>query len=352
MDSRLFEYYLANGNSPVLGFEAEALSAFEELVPEDWLPSNPYLSGYSIPIELGLAWCLLRDVAGAKKLLLRAAEQTTIRGHPEFSLRAEIHAAAFLRHLGIELEFLLPSKQKKQKTPDIKAVWGGAPIDIEVRAASQKHNHTLFQSSLYDLAEQIEFRSDADITIYLNGSLEAAGVRDIGSASCTVAPGGFAEAADWWRVVAAHPGNPGVPEPMPPTWWGRPNFNSVRLLTTDKGAQRVTVRSMVPVESYFGPVRDKADNPQRTGDYTYIIALEVSRFPDVEQRLIHEIEKAAPAWDHVSAVLLFFPFFSTHKLTWRAALWRNPYAVRPTPEGFLSQLGEKIRLFPVTAWPT
>ena len=176
---------------------------------------------------------------------------------------------------------------------------------------------------------------DASYGIFIASELEHDLLERIVDAVLATAPGQRTEVAGEWCVVAGteEEGDKFVGggfEALAPEWWekGGPSFRSVSRMV-DPASPAVQVCTKVPLTSYINPIRRKAERPQRTGDYPYVIALDTSELPGPD-RVTGELEGFLALWPDVSGVLLMMPFFAIlGPRTWRTWFIPNPHAARP-----------------------
>lgn len=353
--SPLAQVYLDHGNPIIAGYELAAIRAFESLLDEEgWRPENPYLGGFDPIIELGLLATILLDAPNSRKPLLEVMRSIRRSGLRDADLAAEIHMAAMLVHAGHAVEFVPRTKGKK--TPDLRVLSYLQPIDVEVRRAQLRGAHNEFQQRLRSISDRFDLRDDADIVVHLGEAATAEIDEEVLRTAASIPVDHCAEVKGLWRVAAYKPPpSPGpdglhdlvVENKIDPEWWSRPSFFSVRTQLNGARAPRFEIGGQVPLASYFNPIRDKADRPQRSGDFPYVIAIDTSSLPDAHKRLLPELHTAAPAWDHVSGVLMAYPFFAISQAEWRAALFRNPHATLGLEQSFLPGVGEVLSKMPL-----
>lgn len=343
----LIDFYRRVNNPDPPGLAEQALASFEPLLARrDWAPENPYLGGYDAPIEVGVLVALLGDDDQAIRLLTKQAQRLEVGEHLDPDDLGELHAAALLRQLNLPARMLPP--EKNVRTPDI-VIGGPEPIDVEVvtgrtKVGTKEHTHAMDA-----LNQVIPKREDRDVVVYLRSQLTLAIQTEIASAVEQLEPGAYAEKENLWRAVVTPPvGSEGTPSAMAarlglePHGWVGPKLFVTSVLMGGVPTQRVEVISSIPEEDYLNPVKRKAERPQRTGEYPYLVAFNVAQLPGAAA-LIPGLQLALSEWDHVSAVLMFHQFFACDgSKEWRALLVRNSASVHPLPPDVLSTLIEKF----------
>jgi hypothetical protein len=337
----LYEFFVEH-NGEHGDIPQRAISAFERRMPDPpWRPRKKHLSGFQMVIEIGLLADVLSPIESANKRLTNAISAITRETHPTSSELAELHVGALLTKLGGAVRFPAPAPAKTPgvKTPDLICDCGtDGLIDIEVTRAETKDAHKVHLTTLDTLSEAIGVIDTANYAIFVAAPLEH-NLLDQITAVLDSAPGDRVEVAGKWCVVVGHPndadrfvGGPDF-EAMAPRWWtAGPSFDAVTRRIGGEIAPVTHLCTKVPPASYLNPIRGKADRPQRTGDHPFVIAMDTSELLGAPAGLPAELEPNLPDWEHVSAILLQYPFFAIlGDPRWRCLLVRNPHATIPLP---------------------
>jgi hypothetical protein len=335
----LYDYF-ARYNGEHSDAEKIALNTFQTLMQNPfWRPSNPYFGGFRMPIQIGILAQILHKSIASKAKLSQAVASIIDFNEPDPTLISELHAGALLTQLAGSVEFLTAGRAHGLKTPDLKCKWGDAFVDVEVARADRRHLHEQHLKTQQTLVEAIGVPPNGCFAIFVAVDLTQKVLDDIVTAVIQGKPGEQRGVVDCWAVTVGdlaegdrYVGGEGFGS-LAPDWWrklGGPSFFVIMRQIGGATTPVVNVVTKVPVAAYLNPIRRKADAPQRTGDFPYIIALDTSELPGADGRIRTEFETFYSQWPHVSAVLLYQPIFPVApKRWWRAHLIRNPVAQKP-----------------------
>jgi hypothetical protein len=292
-----------NPNFSATPAERSAISKFENLTPEPkWRPSNPYLGGFLPIIEIGLLADILKNTKNAEKNA-QAAITAFIEKDPKLESKlSELHIGAFLVKCSNTVAYI--DRIAGSRTPDLTVVTSkGIIIDVEVAVAEEKQNHSVLKSLLLSLTEAIGPRTDRNYAIYIVPPLNNEICMEICDAIIKTAIGATHGASGSWHLVVGpieardnYTGGEGLRELQPDWWTDGPAFRVVSTIIGNENTNHAPVLSIVssvPMELYVNPVKRKAERPQRSGDYTYLVGLVTSHLPGAHIRLPAEIE----AWE-------------------------------------------------------
>ena len=332
--------------------EQRAVKAFQKLLQgSDWKPDNPYWGGFLPVVEVGILAALLEGVDNSTGLL-RLAAKAVMSGTAAPSTRAELHVGAILQKLSCPVRFVRRAKQPGVRTPDLLATCNGHPVDVEVGRSEERRDHLAHRQILQSLTQAINIPDDRNYAIFVAAELtDEIGLAILDAIVSTPIDGRRDEVGKWSVVVGALSDREeyvsGMSSLTPPWWPDGPAFCSTSTRLGRSLAPVTSIKTIVPGASYVGTVRAKAEQPQRTGDYPYVVALHASELPGAHARLPREVMPWLQQWSHVSAILVEFPVFAIGEQKWWCSLVRNEHAKRPIPDGFLDGLDERVSKIPV-----
>lgn len=329
--------------------EQRAVKAFERLLRNsDWKPDNPYWGGFLPVVEVGILAEVLEGTDNAKGLL-RLAVEGVVTGKTASSMLAELHVGALLRKLKCSVRFV---QQASVRTPDLIVMRDGQPVDVEVGRSEKRRVHLAHRQILENLAHAINIPDDRNYAIFVAVELtDEMGLTILDAIVSTPIDGRRDEVGKWSVVVGALSDREeyvrGLASLAPPWWPNGPAFCSTSTRLGRSLAPVTSIKTIVPVASYIGRVKAKAEKPQRTGDYPYVVALDASELPGAHARLLCEVMPWLQQWSHVSAILIEFPVFAIGEQKWWCSLLRNKHAKRPIPNGLFDGLDERVSKIPV-----
>ncbi|MBV8667566.1 MAG: hypothetical protein JO269_13890 [Burkholderiaceae bacterium] len=299
---------------------------------KEWNPAR--LLGLQIDyiFYLGLPLSLIGDLSSTAAHLVKLEEYVKKGTVPPKNLYAEVQAAAILSHLGASVEFI--STVKGKRTPDLQATWTVNAVDVEVTAPDQKQLHTAARIGLNTLSGTMRSGDiDGHIHAYFVDASDSTSLEQLLEAAIGLLPGDH-RGTDKWFIAASPKESDGMSSDIP-AWWDvdAPKF-VVQSTTVENGKPlRVSLQSLVPPASYINPIKNKAERVQSALNHPFLIAADVSAFPDAHLLAPVEIHQAFPAWDHVSGVMLFSNLFWSgfERKQWQVTLLVNPHAKHQLP---------------------
>jgi hypothetical protein len=138
---------------PLSPFGESAVNVYATLPGvEEWTPPAGFqpIDAQRI-VQLGWPFAVLGPNASLERIIRKA-----VNGKFEVSDWSVVHAGALLTKLGARVEF---PKEEDFRTPDIRAWWGGDPVDAEVKTAMVKDRQTELRRILDTLRQVIGTRS-------------------------------------------------------------------------------------------------------------------------------------------------------------------------------------------------
>ena len=348
--SLLNDFLTKNASYVATADERRAIPTFERLAPNPkWRPDNPHLGGYYKVIEIGLLANILEGSENSERLVRKCISEY-IEGASSFSSSlGELNVGAVLRKLYQDIRY--QKELQESRTSDIIVVEGEQTcLEIEIAFAEKKRGHDQYIAEMTTLVDAVGIRSDGNYAIFVVPPLGQTKSLEICNAINSTPVGQSASSPGSWHVAVGtvaqrddFTGGAGLKK-FEPQWWNDgPNF---QITTTCMGgtfqnAPIMTMVSAVPIENYLNPSKRKAEFPQCTGNFPYVIALDVSHFPDAHKRIRGDILQWLDLWEDVSAVFLVQPrVFLFGQSIWRCSLLKNNHAARPLPANFLAEVDE------------
>ena len=254
-----------------------------------------------------------------------------------------IHAGAMLTRLGARVEFLKESQNTR--TADIRAWWGSAPVDVEVRTAMVKDRQAELGQIVNTLSQVIGTGNAMWHPLIHLGDVPCHDVQSaILDAVLKLHAGQRAGLPDLWEVYAVPLNQESALDESKPAWWNddSPSLSSnVTFITGNANeVRRVRIVGKLQSLSYINQVRGKADRLQGDPNHPYLIVLDQGSGPAVPMRHKQwqdELQGWLPIWKEVSGILCFDqrPYIFS-KFCWKLSFHPNPDADRPLPNPILS----------------
>jgi hypothetical protein len=345
MRNALHDHFVAH-NGQHGSLEKTAIEAFSRFMPDpNWLPPHPYLMDFGPIIQIGVLAAILEGKIGASSLLKGVISAITDGKQPDATVLSELHTGALLERLGGRPAFLKADTQHGVRSPDILSDFSGQRIDVEVVRADERLAHELHRKTQETLATVIHGQPGTRYDVHIAVELTNAVLERIVDAASTTPIGSVTDVPEQWclAVRIAEDGGGTTPD-FVPDWWKGAGPSFFVVMQTIGGAApppRVTVKTTVPLIAYINPVRRKAERPQRSGDFPYIVALDASELFGAPDRLEVELQDWFGLWLDVSAVLVQFPWFPfSGERGWRCRLLRNPGARLPVDPEWIDPITE------------
>ncbi|MFZ1109315.1 MAG: hypothetical protein WAN43_13350 [Rhodomicrobium sp.] len=310
---------------------------------DGWMPPADFqpLDAQRI-LQMGWPLAILGASKGLKRIL-RKSKNGKIAAD-DWSV---IHAGAMLTQLGARVEFL---KEGKSPTADIRAWWGSAPLDAEVRTASVKGQQTELRNIMETLRQVIGTRSTSWHPLIHLGEVPVAEVQsDIIDCVLKLSAGDRAGTPGVWDVYAVPIDqeqifiDPERRQALYPSWWqdDGPSLSSTELSFSAKpeDVRRISIIGKLQFVSYLNQVEAKAGRPQGDPKHPFLVVLDQGygeAMPMRHHRWQSELASWLPIWPRVSGILCFDarPYIS--KFCWKLSFHPNPYASVPLPTPLLS----------------
>jgi hypothetical protein len=330
---------------PLSSFGEAAVNAYAALPGKgDWMPGDgfqPY--GAHRIVELGWPFATLGANATLGNIFRKAVD-----GKFKPDDWSVIHAGALLTKLGARVEFL---KEADEKTADIRAWWGGAPVDAEVKTAMVKDRQTELQGIMDTLRQVVGTRSTPWHPLIHLGEIPIAEVQsEIIDAVVALEAGNRMGSPNRWDVYAVRLDqeqavvDPAGLEQLRPIWWkdDGPSLISIEMSFSGNpdDVRRLRIAAKLPFLTYLNQIREKADHFQGNPNHPFLVVLDQgsgAAMPMRHQRIHDELKEwLLPPWSHVSGVLCFDRRpYTFSKFCWKLSFHPNPNATLPLPATLL-----------------
>jgi hypothetical protein len=310
----------------------------------DWTPGKDFQPiDAQMIVAQGWPLAILGENASLSHILKRAES-----GKLDATDWSVIHAGALLTKLGARAEFL--KEELASRTADIRAWWGGTPVDAEVRTAMVKDRQIELQRIMNTLREAIGTRSTPGHPLIHLGRVPVVDVQSqILDAVIELEPGKRRGEPDVWEVLAVRLDeekalvDPGRLEQLRPAWWkdDSPSVftTEVSIVPGSDDRRRIRVEAKLEFLSYLNQICAKADRPQGNPNNPYLVVVDQgsgAAMPMRHQTIHDGLQPWLSLWPHVSGILCFDQRpFVFDKFCWKLSFHPNPHATLPLPAELL-----------------
>lgn len=323
-----------------------ALTAFLALPGvEKWSPENFYGLEVDLIFNYGLPFAIIGHNQSAHKFRINAGRSIIGEIGLSPSDMSEIHVCALLSHWGMNPNFV---ETTKAKTPDIECnSSNGLVLDIEVVRADRRHDHKKVQDSLTSFTGALQPGDiDSNLACFMADASNNQELNAVFDAALRLAPGNSTGVEGRWMVVAVplERGDEFISqvELFAPEWWPKESACFIANSVLLGSPVTITIRSLVPLVKYLGPIVRKANQPQSRRGHPFLIAMDSMELPRAHDRIPPELDEYFSLWDHVSGVLIldarFWAIGEKKEYYW--SIHTNPHACIPLPADLVSRTGK------------
>jgi hypothetical protein len=304
-----------------------------------------------LPVRTAIRWGLPLtfvdpNTFSQNPFLSRFAKPFALQGELNIDEFSELQAAGLL--LGIGATSVEPVGRTHQKTHDFNVTILNETIEVEVTRSSKKAKHIELSQQATEIASNLHsIARPFDLVVHVLDILAPETRTRLFHAANTIGSEDMINEEGSWLLrsepVARAPHEiftAGEKEEKP-DWWPADAVALFTISQTLAGPEakeappRAKVCYTAPFSGYINSAKKKARNFQGTAGNPYLVVIDANNLPN-PFRVFHQgLNTLFPRWRHVSGVIVFEDYQTTDEIGWTFQLYRNSFAKRPLPTGFL-----------------
>ncbi|WP_156437553.1 MULTISPECIES: hypothetical protein [Burkholderia] len=278
--------------------------------------------------------------------LSRFAKPFSLQGELNIDDFSELQAASLL--LGVGAASVEPVGRTHEKTHDLNVTILNEPIEVEVTRSQKKAKHIELSQQATEIASHLHsIARPFDLVVHLLDILTPETRTRLYHAANTIGSEDMINEESSWHLRskpiarAPHEIFTAGEKEETPDWWPTDAVKLFTLSQTLAGPEakeappRVKVCYTAPFSGYLNSAKKKARNFQGTVGNPYLVVIDANNLPNPFDAFQEGLNPLFPRWRHISGVIVFEDYRTTDEIGWTLQLYRNPFANRPLPAGFL-----------------